>query len=142
MNFTTKPLKIIFYEKPGCSGNKKQKELLEQNKISFDTKSILDTPWDITTLNQFFQGLEKEQIINQFAPQIKNNEIDIKKLTKGQLISMMIEQPILIKRPLLEIGNHKICGFDIDKINKLLKASISSSNEISTCQSETPCKSV
>ena len=134
-------MKVTFYEKPNCAGNAKQKKLLTLNGISFETKNILDTPWDKETLNQFFQNLQKEDIINPFAPKIKNNELNFEELSKEELIELMINEPILIKRPLLELGEYKLCGFDIEKINQILGTAICENIKISVCQSETKCTS-
>jgi arsenate reductase len=139
MIFQTEKPKVIFYEKTGCSGNDRQKKLLRLNSIDFEVKSILDTTWDKETLGCFFENLEKKDMINQFAPQIKNNKIDISQISKDELIKKMCETPILIKRPLLEIGEDKIVGFDIDKINTLLGSKISDSINISTCLSSDNC---
>ena len=139
MNFKTTPLQITFYEKPGCAGNEKQKKLLLENGIRFETKSILDTKWDKKTLSLFFKKLEKEDIINKFAPQIKKGELEISKISKDDLIDLMCKNPILIKRPLLEIGDYKICGFNIEKINTLLVGKIPTDINISTCQKGDSC---
>lgn len=139
MTFTKNPYQVIFYEKPGCAGNERQKTLLTRHGISFQTKSLLDTPWNADTLEQFFINLEKDEIINKFAPRIKKGEIDISALSKNKLIEMMVKEPILIKRPLLEIGKNKICGFDIEKINSCLNSTICESVKIPTCQSSDPC---
>lgn len=133
---------ITFYEKPGCAGNKKQKELLSANGIDFEVKSMLSTNWDNETLNGFFEGLEKEQIVNQFAPQVKSGEVNIDKFSKDELIELMIKEPILIKRPLIQIDNIKICGFDIPKLNKALNLEIDTKKEIGTCQSSDSCTTV
>ena len=130
---------VVFYEKTGCAGNKKQKELLQANDIEFKVKSLLDTKWDKTTLESFFEGLDKKEIINQFAPKVKSGEIDVNSLTKEQLIYKMIEEPILIKRPLIIIENRKICGFDIPKLNEALNLKLDTKKQIGTCQSSDEC---
>lgn len=132
---------VVFYEKIGCVGNKKQKELLKANNIEFDVKSLLDSKWDKTTLESFFVGLNKNEIVNQFAPKVKSGEIDINSLTKEQLIYKMIQEPILIKRPLIVIDNTKICGFDIPKINEALNIDLDTKKEVGTCQSSDNCTS-
>ena len=142
MEITSNKYRVVFYEKTGCAGNKRQKELLMKNGISFETKSLLDTVWDYSSLNSFFENLKKEEMINQFAPQIKNELLDIDSLSKEELVELMCENPILIKRPLLEIGNTKICGFDIEKVNQLLNSDICESVQISTCLSSDSCVSV
>ena len=132
-------MKVIFYEKPNCVGNAKQKKLLTLNGISYETRNILDTEWTKTLLHSFFEGLDTKDICNPFAPKIKNNEIDIGTISKEVLIELMINEPILIKRPLLEIGEVKICGFDIEKINQILQTNICENIAISTCQSGSQC---
>ena len=133
---------FTFYEKTGCSGNAKQKELLKNHNISFSVKSLLDTSWTNDTLSQFFEGLSVNEIFNPFAPQIRDKEIDIKKLSKEEAINLMIRNPILIKRPLLDINGTKICGFDIEKINKLLNVNIDTNKKLNTCSSSDSCTNV
>lgn len=142
MKFTDDRFKVVFYEKTGCSGNEKQKQVLSLQGISFETKSLLDTVWDNDTLKPFFVGLDKEDIVNKFAPKIKNNQLNIDTISKDELISMMCEEPILIKRPLLEIGEVKICGFDIQIINQTLQSNICEKISVSTCQSSDRCITV
>lgn len=133
-------MEVIFFEKPFCAGNAKQKKLLELYNINYLTKDILTYPWTKELLESFFKNIDKQEIYNPFAPQIKNKEIEVQNLSKEELIEQMVKTPILIKRPLLIVGEHKVCGFDIEKINVLLQKSICSSVTISTCQSEV-CKS-
>ncbi len=133
---------FTFYEKTGCSGNAKQKELLKSHNISFSVKSLLDTSWTKETLSEFFKGLEIKDIFNPFAPQIRDKEIDISKLSKDEAIELMIKNPILIKRPLLDINGVKICGFDIEKINELLNVNIDTNKKLNTCSSSDSCTNV
>lgn len=133
---------FTFYEKTGCSGNAKQKELLKSHNISFSVKSLLDTSWTYETLSEFFKGLEIKDIFNPFAPQIRDKEIDINTLSKDEAINLMIKNPILIKRPLLDINGVKICGFDIEKINELLNTNIDTNKKLNTCSSSDSCTNV
>ena len=133
---------FTFYEKTGCSGNAKQKELLKSHNISFSVKSLLDTSWSKESLGEFFKGLDTKDIFNPFAPQIRDKEIDISKLSKDEAIELMIKNPILIKRPLLDINGVKICGFDIEKINELLNVNIDTNKKLNTCSSSDSCTNV
>ena len=133
---------FTFYEKTGCSGNAKQKELLKSHNISFSVKSLLDTSWTVETLSGFFKGLEIKDIFNPFAPQIRDKEIDINSLSKDEAITLMIKNPILIKRPLLDINGVKICGFDIEKINELLNTNIDTNKKLNSCSSSDSCTNV
>lgn len=133
-------MKVIFYEKPGCQGNAKQKKLLGLYGVVFEARSILSEPWSEDELHSFFEGLEKEDIINKFAPKIKSGELKLSDYTKDELVKLMLKEPILIKRPLLILGEQKVCGFDVKKINSILNKEICAGVSISTCQSSVPCK--
>ena len=133
---------FTFYEKTGCGGNAKQKELLKSHNISFSVKSLLDTPWTVETLSEFFKGLELVDMFNPFAPQIRDKQIDINTLSKDEAIELMIKNPILIKRPLLDINGVKVCGFDIEKINELLNVNIDTNKKLNTCSSSDSCTNV
>lgn len=133
---------FTFYEKTGCSGNAKQKELLKSHNISFSVKSLLDTSWSKESLGEFFKGLDIKDIFNPFAPQIRDKEIDINSLSKDEAIELMIKNPILIKRPLLDINGVKVCGFDIEKINELLNVNIDTNKKLNTCSSSDSCTNV
>ncbi len=130
--------KIIFYEKSGCAGNKRQKELLRSHGIAFETADLLETEWDYTSLSSFFAGLEKEAIVNPFAPAVKQGEVDLSLLSRDDLITLMIESPILIKRPLIDIGGEKFCGFDTDALSQKLGVDLGAAP--STCTSGEKCE--
>jgi len=140
LSFSTS--KVIFYEKTGCSGNARQKALLREHGVSLEVRSILDTPWDQPTLETFFEGLTPKEMLNPFAPQLKDGTFNLEDYTKESLIEAMIETPILIRRPLLEVGEAKLCGFDIPKLNALLQISMPIPEHINACLSSDSCNNV
>ena len=133
---------FLFFEKSGCGGNARQKELLKKHNITFEVRDLLNTKWSYEDLVGYFDGLEIVDMFNSFAPQVRDREIDITKLSKDEAINLMIKNPILIKRPLMQINGAKICGFDIDKINQLLKSNIQTDKKINNCLSGDKCTSV
>lgn len=141
MQFKTKP-NVLFYEKTGCAGNTQQKLLLKEHGIEFEVRSMLDTTWSIEQLKPFFEGLEVCEMINPFAPAVKNKKINIEKLSKQEALELMIKEPILIKRPLLQINERFFCGFDIIALNKALNIQMATPENINSCTSREPCKRV
>lgn len=131
--------KVIFYEKTGCSGNARQKALLKEHGVSLEVRSILDTPWDKMTLGTFFEGLTLKEMINPFAPQLGDGSFKLEEHTKESLIEKMLELPILIRRPLLQIGEVKLCGFDMQKLNALLHINMLIPQNINACLSSDTC---
>lgn len=135
-----KPM-VIFYEKMGCSGNKRQQELLQKHGITLEIRSLLDTPWSIETLEPFFEELGMQEMLNPFAPQVKDGSFTLEGYTKEQLMAHMVEEPILIRRPLLQIGEVKLCGFEIEKLNTLLHVKMPNPMHINACLSSDTCHS-
>jgi len=142
MNFSATKPTIVFYEKQGCAGNARQKKLLNQCGYELDVKNMLENHWSMDELQSFFYGLGINDIVNTSAPDIKNNLIDLEKTTKDDLVKMMIDKPLLIKRPLMIYNGHKLCGFDTNRLSEILNVDISLLKGISTCQSDDACKSV
>ena len=132
---------FIFYEKSGCLGNIRQKEILKSYGLNIVVKNLLKIKWSYEELYSYFEDLEPSQMFNIFAPQVKSGSIDINSITKYDAIKLMIENPILIKRPLIDINGTKICGFDLKKINKELDINILLDKKIDTCFSSDKCKS-
>jgi nitrogenase-associated protein len=141
MRFKAKP-HVIFYEKTQCAGNARQKSLLKEQGVAFEVRSMLDTIWSSERLNPFFEGLEVCDMFNPFAPAVKNRKINIEKLSKQEAVELMVKEPILIKRPLIQINERFFCGFDIGTLNKALNIQMPTPENINVCTSSESCKRV
>jgi len=110
---------IVFYEKTGCVGNLQQKDFLRSwlhenkygNDYRLEVRDLLNTHWSETELRRFFADKPIRQWFNQSAPKIKSGEIDINNFGEKQAISLMLAEPILICRPLLQYDAVKQSGF-------------------------------
>lgn len=132
---------VIFYEKPGCGGNRRQKTLLQEHGIELEVRDLLSTPWTRERLEPFFAGLEKDAMVNTAAPKIKSGEVDVATLSRDELIEKMLAEPLLIKRPLLEVGETLVCGFDIPRLNALLNVAMPVPEAIDSCRKTDKCSS-
>ncbi len=104
---------LIFYEKPGCSSNQRQKLLLREAGFLVDERNLLTTPWTATWLKSFFAQLPIEDWFNKNAPSIKAGTVNPACLTEAQALAAMLEEPLLIRRPLLEYQTIRRAGFDL-----------------------------
>jgi Spx/MgsR family transcriptional regulator len=57
--------------------------------------------------------------VNTRSPAYKERGLDVNKLTKKQAIDLMLEEPNLMRRPLLLSGRKALFGFDADKYGEL-----------------------
>jgi nitrogenase-associated protein len=122
---------VTFYEKPNCANNSKQKRLLTEAGHTVIAKNILTEAWQADTLRPFFTGLAVRDWFNYSAPAIKLGEIDPEIVSEEQAISLMLENPILIRRPLLQVGTEYRAGFDAERVQAWL--SVHSAEDIETC---------
>ncbi|MDX2471853.1 MAG: ArsC/Spx/MgsR family protein [SAR324 cluster bacterium] len=112
-------MQLEFFEKPGCIGNKRQKELLKRTRCNLVIQNILTYPFTPIELLPFFIDLPQKQWFNSSAPQVKSGEIIPENLTVTEALEWMIKEPILIKRPLLRQGEKHFAGFDSIKVERL-----------------------
>ena len=118
---------IHFYEKPGCTSNAKQKKLLLAAWNVLIVHDLLNQPWaeERDKLCSFFKSMPVVDWFNRNAPDIKNGNLDPRGLTEEQALDLMVRQPLLIRRPLLEINGQRYAGFDIEQLNSTHDLSIS-----------------
>ena len=67
---------VIFYEKPGCANNARQKLLLAAAGHDLDVRNLLAEPWSGERLRDFFGATPVPDWFNSAAPRIKSGEID------------------------------------------------------------------
>lgn len=127
---------VHFYEKPGCVNNQRQKQLLQNAGHRLIVHNLLEHPWaqDRAKLRAFFGALPVVDWFNRNAPAIKNALINPELLTERQAIELMIQDPLLIRRPLLEVDGRRHAGFEFELIDLWLGlATEPVSSELETC---------
>jgi nitrogenase-associated protein len=103
---------VTFYEKPGCSNNTRQKKLLAAAGHQVVARNILTEAWQAARLRAFFGALPVRDWFNFSTPAIKHGEIEPDKLTEQQALALILENPLLIRRPLMQTGDSLMVGFD------------------------------
>ncbi len=105
-------MELHFYEKPGCINNTKQKQILTEKGYELITYNILEHSWTKEQLLQFMAERPVSECFNMSAPRIKSGEFSIDGYDKESAVEAMIQDPFLIKRPLIQYGEKYGCGFD------------------------------
>ena len=126
---------VHFYEKPGCFNNTRQKQILVKAGHLLVVHDLLQFPWaeNRARLRAFFGNLPVSEWFNRSAPAIKNGEIDPDLVTERQAIDLMVSDPILIRRPLLEVDGRCRAGFDVESIDAWLGLTDTPENDLETC---------
>lgn len=108
---------IVFYEKPGCINNTRQKKLLAQSGHEVVCKNLLLEPWTEERLLEFFKDSPIALWFNRSAPAVKSGEIVPERCDASTALYEMIKDPLLIRRPLMEYEGETMVGFDYMRVN-------------------------
>ncbi len=111
---------ILFYEKPGCGNNTKQKALLAAAGHEVISRNLLSEPWTSERLLAFFGTHPVADWFNRAAPRIKSGEIVPETMDADTALWLMLQDPLLIRRPLIEAEGRKEIGFDQNLIHAWL----------------------
>ena len=107
---------LIFYEKPGCATNSRQKLLLQRAGVQFEARSLLAEKWTSARLEEFFRGLPVAQWFNRSSPRVKGGEVNPDSIGAASALVLMSADPLLIRRPLLQKGEWRYVGFDWNEV--------------------------
>jgi nitrogenase-associated protein len=111
---------VVFYEKPGCANNSRQKLWLVNAGHEVIARSLLTEPWTRERLLAFFGVRPPAQWFNRASPRVKSGEIVPENIDADTALTLMLADPLLIRRPLLESGGRRETGFDTALIDAWL----------------------
>ena len=114
---------MIYYHNPRCSKSREGLKLLKSSKRQFKIKLYLS---DVPSYSEIENLLDKLQInpidlIRKKEKVIEEEGIDLKNMTKKEIILTILKHPILIERPILELENTAVIGRPPEKISSVLK---------------------
>ena len=107
--------KIIFYSYLKCSTCRKAAKWLESKDFEFQLVDIVKEPPLVNYLNLALEQYSdsKKRIFNTRGKAFKTLNLDINRLTKEEIIQLLLSDGKLIKRPFLICeGKKVILGFN------------------------------
>ena len=129
---------VVFYEKPGCLTNLKQKELLRAFGHRLDVRNLLAEPWSPERLRPFFGERPVAEWFNPTAPRVKSGEVRPQELDEVQALKLMVDDPLLIRRPLIETRAGRCSGFEPRVVLALLGFEPSVAEDLQSCSKPGP----
>ena len=115
--------KIIFYSYLKCSTCRKATKWLESNDFEFQLIDIVKEPPLFNYLNLALEqySYDKKRIFNTRGKAFKSLNLDIDRLSKEEIIQLLLSDGKLIKRPFLVYEENKvILGFNEIEYAKLI----------------------
>jgi nitrogenase-associated protein len=124
---------VTFFEKPGCKNNTQQKILLTAAGHALTPRNLLTEPWTAETLRPYFGDRPVAEWFNRANPRVKSGEIDPAALTEAEALALMVVEPLLIRRPLMDVAGEKRAGFDMARVDAWIGLAEAPARDVETC---------
>ena len=92
--------------------------------VELDERDYARRPLSEVELKELFKGLDPRDYINPKSPAFKSMNLKGKALTADEAITLMVQEPNLIKRPLTIAAGKIVAGFDRDQLRKVFGRSL------------------
>ena len=114
--------KVIIFHNPRCSKSRACLELITSMGITPRVKLYLDEIITNDELNNILRmlGIKPRELLRKSEEEYKTYNLDDNKLEDEEIIKIIIENPILIQRPLVIANNSAIIGRPPENIFKIL----------------------
>ena len=95
-------------------------DYLDGRNVEVTKHDLAKDPPSRDLLERLIEEDRIEDFINTRSPAYKERGLDAQKLTKKQAIALMLEEPNLIRRPLVVAGKKAVFGFQPEEFDKLI----------------------
>ena len=114
--------KITVYEKPTCTKCREMDRLLRESGIDFEKVNYYIAPLTEKKLRELLvkMNLPARALLRTSEPIYRELGLGKGEVTEDQIISLMIEHPDLIQRPIVERGSRAVLGRPTENVKELL----------------------
>ena len=114
--------KVQILHNPRCSKSRQTRDILENQGVEANIVEYLKTPPTTAQLEEILDmlGLEPRELMRKNESVYKENNLGDDSLTREQLIQAMVDNPILIERPIVIKGNKAAIGRPPEKVLEIL----------------------
>jgi Spx/MgsR family transcriptional regulator len=107
------------YLKPSCTTCRNAVADLESRGVTLRRHDLAKEPPSRELLARLIDEAGLGEVVNAKSRAFKARGLDLEALTKAQAIGLILEEPNLLKRPLLLSGKRAVFGFRRDDYEEL-----------------------
>lgn len=108
-------MSITIYGIKNCDTMKKARSWLDDHDVAYDFHDYKTAGIEKARLKQWSDELGWETLLNRAGTTFKKlPDADKEGLTESKAIALMLAQPSMIKRPVLDLGSRRMVGFKPD----------------------------
>ncbi len=112
---------MIIYGIKNCDSVKKALKYMKEHNLEYEFIDFKTTPVDEEKISTWLKKVNIDKLFNTRSATyriLRLKELDLDELGK---ITAMESENLLIKRPVIEVGDKVIVGFNIEVYDKMLK---------------------
>ena len=114
--------RITVYEKPTCTKCREMDRFLRESGVDFNKVNYYLEPLSEKKLRDLIKkmGINPRELLRTSESAYRELEIGKKDFSDDQIISLMVEHPDLIQRPIVERGARAVLGRPVENVKALL----------------------
>ncbi|KEZ51005.1 regulatory protein MgsR [Metabacillus indicus LMG 22858] len=114
---------LVFYSYPSCTSCRKTKHWLKAHNVDFNEKHLFRETPTYSELQKILQlttdGMD--EILATRSQTYKELNLDIDELPLSDVIKLIIDEPKLLRRPIITDGKKLVVGYNPQALTKLSK---------------------
>ncbi|MGR5939247.1 transcriptional regulator SpxA [Bacillus pacificus] len=117
---------VVLYTTASCSSCRKAKAWLEENQIDYTEKNIVSNSMTVDELKSILRLTEEgaTEIISTGSKTFQDLNINIDELSLNEFYTLIIEHPLMLRRPIMLDEKRLQIGFNEEEIRKFLPRSV------------------
>lgn len=117
---------IVIYTSPGCASCRKVKQFLKDRNLDFIEKNIFKTLLNEKEIKYLISRTDggTEDIISKRSRIIQENNFNIDEMSLDKLCKFIVNNPSILKRPIIIDDKNLQVGFDEEEIEVFNKLKI------------------
>ncbi len=124
MDHQSSAKKITFFTYPSSTSAIKTKAWLTEHGVNYEERHLLKNPPTVDELMEIAKLTTQgtDELLATRSQQFKQLGVDINELTVSELLSLLSENPHLLKKPIITDGENLIVGYNATALEHILKA--------------------
>ena len=97
------------------------RDFLSQKGVDFEERDFFKETFSTAEIRGLAGGSSISQLFSWRSPSVKTMGLEGRKLSEDELVGLMIQEPRLIRRPLVRIGERLIIGANWKELEEVLR---------------------
>lgn len=132
---------IQMYTTPSCSSCRKAKKWFEEHRIEYREKNIFNIKLTRDDIMAMLKSTENgfEDIISTRSKVFQDQNLDLEEMSMKELVQFIIDNPSVLRRPIILEGNKMQVGYNEDEIRTFIPKRLREIIMYTTCDNGEDC---